>query len=213
MLQLHSNKFRSTYNNQSWYANSSDRLDCGHREIRLQNGEYYFRSPSPIYHADLPLHMNGFKLHRFYFKYNCNETTNLTEIEDGITSKLSILFNDTEAEDIVFITGYLGDDTLENKDFNYAFIDTDIWKEHKDDAIISLFNKCVEQKSLRESERQGRNIKQHIRVFQSKVKHIILMLTDYADIDQESETFLALGLTPVMFEDIKDSFEETEIDY
>ena len=29
------------------------------------------------------------------------------------------------------------------------------------------------------------------------------MLTDYADTDQESESFLALGLTPVFFDDYK----------
>jgi len=214
MLQLRTYKYANTYNNQYYYGNTPERLDCGDSgSIRLQNHTYYFRNPTAMIHADLPLHMNHIPFERKYFCYDEDAEGRENEVIEGIKDKLLNVFNETTNAQCLFITCYLAGTTLENKEFEYPFIDTDLWKEYKDDSISSLFNKCVEQTSLRESERQGRAIKQHIRVFKSKVKHIILMLTDYADIDQESETFLALGLVPVFFEDWKEKFTQEEIDY
>ena len=214
MLQLSNHKYSSTYSNNYYYANTSNRLDCGDTSgIRLQNHSFYFRGPTPLYHADLPLHMNRIPFERLYFCFDETAEGHREETIEGIKDKLLETFNSTTDVQYRLITGYLAADTLENEDYEYEFIDTDIWKEFKDDAIKSLFNKCVEQTSLRESERQGRSIHQHIRVFKSKVKHIILMLTDYADIDQESESFLALGLAPIFFEDYKEKFNDIELEY
>ena len=214
MLQLQSNKYRNTYSNNYYYANSAEHLDCGDTSgIRLQDHTMYFRGPTPLYHADLPLHMNRIPFSRRYFCFDETAEGHREEIMDGIKDKLLNLFNETSDLQYTIVTGYLAGDTLENEEYDYEFIDKDIWKEFKDDAIKSLFNKCAEQTSLRESERQGRSIHQHIRVFKSKVKHIILMLTDYADIDQESESFLALGLAPVFFEDYKTKLDEVELEY
>ena len=211
MLQLRTYKYQNTYVQTCYYGGGSERLRCGHSNNgRLQNHNYYFRSPNYILNADLPLHMNSIQFERRYFFYDEDSDIDVTEsIQDTLLNE----FNNADNTKCLFITGYLGGNTLENKTYDYTFIDKDIWKEYKDDSIISLFNKCVEQTSLRESERQNRTIKQHIRVFKSKVKHIILMLTDYADTDQESETFLALGLVPVIFEDWKEKFAPEEIDY
>ena len=213
MLQLQTNKYRNTYNNQYYYGGSSERIACGNRNVRLQNHTYYFRGPNPVYHADLPLHMNNIRLNRYYFEYDNDNNENTEDTIETIKNVLLNLFNNTDDNDCTFVTCYIADNSLENKDYQYSFIDNDLWKEHKGDAIESLYNKCVEQTSLRESERQERNIKQRIRIFQSKSKHIILMLTDYADTDQESETFLTLGLTPILFEDWKEKFCQEEIDY
>lgn len=211
MLQLRTYKFQNTYAQAFYYAGSSERLGCGHSgSIRLQNHTFYSRTPEPIRHADLPLHMNGIRFTRCHFTYDEDSETNVI---GSIQDTLLYIFNTLDDTNCVFITGYLAGNTLENKNYNYPFIDKDIWKEFKDDSIISLFNKCVEQTSLRESERQDRDIHQHIRVFKSKAKHIILMLTDYADTDQESETLLALGLVPVIFEDWKEKFAPEEIEY
>lgn len=213
MLQLRSNKFANTYSNHYYYENSIDRLECGDRNgIRLQNHTYYFRGGSALLHADLPLHMNNISLSRYYFCYD-EDAEGREEIITGIKDKLLETFNTITNDQCLFITGYLAGETLQDKDYVYNFIDTDLWKEFKDDSISSLFNKCAEQTSLRESERQARDIKQHIRVFKSKAKHMILMLTDYADCDQESESFLALGLVPIFFEDFKEKFEPEEIEY
>lgn len=214
MLQLQSNKYRNTYSNNYYYANSAEHLDCGDTSgIRLQDHTMYFRGPTPLYHADLPLHMNRIPFSRRYFCFDETAEGQRDQVIEGIKDKLLNLFNETSDIQYTIVTGYLAGDTLENEEYDYEFIDKDIWKEFKDDAIKSLFNKCAEQTSLRESERQGRSIHQHIRVFKSKVKHIILMLTDYADIDQESESFLALGLAPVFFEDYKTKLDEVELEY
>ena len=214
MLQLLNNRFSNTYSSSYYYANTAERLDCGDTSgVRLQNHTMYFRGPTPLYHADLPLHMNRIPFVRKYFCFDETAEGQREEVMDGIKNKLLNLFNETSDVQYTIITGYLAGDTLENDEYEYAFIDKDIWKEFKDNAIKSLFNKCAEQTSLRETERQGRSIHQHIRIFKSKVKHLILILTDYADIDQESESFLALGLAPVFFEDYKAKLNELELEY
>lgn len=213
MLQLRAHKYANTYSNQYYYGQVPDRLTFGDNSIRVQNHQYYFRGPNSIVHADLPLHMNNIEFIRSYFTYDEDRTERDFDIIDNIKTGLLDLFNSYNNNDYYVITGYLAGETLSNKDYEYEFIDGDLWKEFKEDNIIALFNKCVEQTSLRESERQNRTIQQHIRVFKSKAKHIILMLTDYADGDQESETFLALGLAPVLFEDFKPKLSSEEIDY
>ena len=214
MLQLRTYKYNNTYSNQYYYGRTPERLGFGDSgNIRLQNHTYYFRSPSSIIHADLPLHMNRIPFNRYYFCYDEDAEGREQDIIEGIKDGLLNLFNNTTDAECKLVTCYLAGSTLENKDYVYEFIDADLWKEFKGDNIIALFNKCVEQTSLRESERQSRTIKQHIRVFKSKAKHIILMLTDYADIDQESETFLALGLVPVIFENFKSRFTTEEMEY
>ena len=218
MLKLYSQKYQNVYSRNTYYINGLTILDCGHKgSIYLQNHNYRIRSAEPLIHADLPLKMHEINLSRLGFYYDKDiETQNgftLSQIEEGIKDKLLDVFNDTTNDQIVIITGFICDNSLSNKDYEYSFIDKDLWKEHKDDGVISLYNKCVEQTSLRESERQARSIQQHLRLFQSRTKHIVLMLTDYQDADQESETYLTLGLTPVLFEDLKEKFEALEIEY
>ena len=214
MLQLRTYKYNKTYASQYYYAGSSERCSFGDNNIRLaNNGNYYFRYPSALVHADLPLHMNGINLSRRYFQYDETIENRDTDIIENIKSGLQNIANGISEDDCYFITGYISGENITNPDYNYEFIDTDLWTEYKEGDIKNLFNKCVEQTSLRESERQGRNINQHIRVFKSTIKHMLLMLTDYADGDQESETFLALGLVPVIFNDWKEKFEQVEIDY
>lgn len=213
MLQLVTRKYQNTYTRSSYAVNQSEPLICGHNVYQLQNHAYRMRGINSLYHVDLPLHMKGLNLKLYHFIYDNTVTEGLSEVQEGIKDILLRNFNDAEDEDVVIITGYIADDTIYNKEHEYNFIDKDLWKEHKDDSIITLYNKCVEQTSLRESERQVRNIQQHIRVFQSRSKHMILLLTDYQDYDQESEKLLTIGLTPVLFEDLKERFEPLEIDY
>ena len=213
MLQLLTRRYQNTYTRNSYNTNQSESLMCGHNVYQLQNHTVRMCGTHPLYHADLPLHMKGLNLKLYHFTYDSTITESLREIQEGIKDNLLYKFNNTKDEDVVIITGYIADDTLINKEYEYNFIDKDLWKEHKDDSIITLYNKCVEQTSLRESERQIKNIHQHIRVFQSRSKHIILLLTDYQDYDQESEKLLTLGLTPVLFEDLKERFEPLEINY
>jgi len=209
MLTLQSRRYSNTYENPYYYAGTSERLSCGDRFNRL-NG-HYFHSPAPIMHADLPLHMNGIKFNRYYFGFDPNVQDREDESIQTIKDTLLNMFNTCTNDQCIFVTGYVN-----AEDFDHAgdeFIDTDIWTEYTGDGVKTLFFKCVDQTSLRESERQGRNIQQRIRVFKSKAKHIILMLTNYADTDQESETFLALGLVPVFFEDWKEKFTTEEMEY
>jgi hypothetical protein len=212
MLQLRTNKYNSVYNN-NYYAGIANRLDIGTlANVRLQNHSQYFRGPNSILHADLPIKMMGYNFNRHYFAVDLDREIP-EDFNDTIKNRLLQMFNNNE-DCIDVITCFMCDNTLETPDYNYEFIDTDLWKEHKDDAIKVLYNKCAEQTSLRETERQyNTNIKQHIRVFQSKTKHMILILTDYNDVDQESEIFLTLGLTPILFEDLKPNFCEEELGY
>ena len=136
MLQLITNKYKNTYSNQYYYGQTPERLGFGDSgNIRLQNHTYYFRSPSSIRHADLPLHMNRIPFVRKYFCFDETAEGNREEVMNGIKNKLLNLFNETSDVQYTIITGYLAGDTLENDEYEYAFIDKDIWKEFKDTLL------------------------------------------------------------------------------
>lgn len=77
------------------------------------------------------------------------------------------------------------------------------------DGVQALYNKAFNQVQLREE--LERDI--HIKVFISRVKHNLIIIKDYQDYRQASDTFLTIGLVPVLFPDFKDRFNADEINY
>ena len=76
-------------------------------------------------------------------------------------------------------------------------------------AVQELYNKCMDQVKLREN--LNNTIKTKIKLM--KGKHIIVLVTNYSDVDQASDYYLTLGLIPVLFQDWKDKFNELELEY
>lgn len=76
-------------------------------------------------------------------------------------------------------------------------------------AVQELYNKCIDQSRLRENYTG----EAHIAVKLMRAKHAILIITDYLDPNQGSDMFLTIGLTPVLFPDWKEKFNEEELEY
>lgn len=77
------------------------------------------------------------------------------------------------------------------------------------DTIKSLYNKCLDQTLARE----GVTSENTIQIVKSRTKHMIITFTSYKDRAQESDFYLTLGLIPILFEDYKQKFNETEIEF
>lgn len=77
------------------------------------------------------------------------------------------------------------------------------------DTVKSLYNKCLDQTLARESVTSENTIQ----IVKSRTKHMIVTFTSYRDRTQESDFYLTLGLIPILFEDYKQKFNETEIEF
>ena len=75
-------------------------------------------------------------------------------------------------------------------------------------AVQELYNKCMDQVGSRE---MVTDVKTKIKLM--KGKHIVVLVTNYSDQNQASDYFLTIGLTPVLFPDWKDKFNELELEY
>ena len=94
-----------------------------------------------------------------------------------------------------------------------TLLDTTEFLTDVNDNVKSLYNKCFEQTLLRNevTQQELENKKLYVKI--SKAKHMIILISNYSDNQQASEIFLTIGLIPVMFQDLKDRFEEKEIEY
>lgn len=77
------------------------------------------------------------------------------------------------------------------------------------DTVKSLYNKCLDQTLAREDVTNEHTIQ----IVKSRTKHMIVTFTSYRDRVQESDFYLTLGLIPILFEDYKQKFNETEIEF
>ena len=76
-------------------------------------------------------------------------------------------------------------------------------------GVQELYNKCMSQVQARQN--ITRELTTKIKVH--KTKHIVYLISDYNDNDQASDYFLTVGLIPVLFQDWKDRFCTTELEY
>lgn len=87
-------------------------------------------------------------------------------------------------------------------------LDSDLYV-NPGNAVQELYNKCVDQTRLRMTIVDEK----HCKVKLTRGKHIVVLITDLDDPDQASDMFLTLGLTPILFPDWKEKFNEEEIEY
>ena len=75
--------------------------------------------------------------------------------------------------------------------------------------IPELYNKCMEQVKAR----QDLTIDVKTRIKLMKGKNIVILISDYSDADQASDYFLTIGLVPVLFPNLKEKFNNEELEY
>lgn len=162
-----------------------------------------------IGYADLPIRMAERDIKLSYFRY----LTDMPEDQvDIVKDFLNNSFESLNEKNFHIIKGLM--ETVEQtEEESFEFIDKDIYTELDDDAIKSLFNKCAEQVSARETDRQSTTITQKYRVFKSKTKHVIIVLSSYPDTEQLSDFYLTYGLLPVLYPDFKEELCTEELDF
>lgn len=127
-------------------------------------------------------------------------------VEDNtIINTLNDLYDSLDDKELLYVRVFADRTSIE---VLYNLIDKDRFV-NPSDTIKSLYNKCLDQTLARES----LTSEQTIQVIKSRTKHMIVTLTSYKDRAQESDFYLTLGLIPILFEDYKQKFNETEIEF
>lgn len=114
-------------------------------------------------------------------------------------------FNNLAQDDLCIIKMYTTNNNLDNY---FNSLDRDLFI-NVSEPIQTLYNKAMAQTSLRECLLNDAFTKVKI----SKTKHMIVLISNYQDVNQATDIFLTLGLIPVIFTDYKDRFDENEIEY
>lgn len=129
--------------------------------------------------------------------------TDPSEMIDNYLEDIEGVYNELPNDTFAFIRIY-----AENVDQVYNRLDTDLYTTPAN-AVQELYNKCMSQVQAR----QGLQHDIYTKVKISRTKHLIILVSNYSDNDQASDSFLTLGLIPVLFPDWKDKFNEEEIEY
>ena len=157
----------------------------------------------PVYEAVKPLLFNNIKVEKETFYI---DPTNLNK--QSLVTRLTGKFESLDLDTLSIIHVY-------SPDVNSVktLLDTTEFLTDVNDNVKSLYNKCFEQTLLRNevTQQELENRKLYVKI--SKAKHMIILISNYSDNQQASEIFLTIGLVPVIFQDLKDRFEEKEIEY
>ena len=192
MLQLRS----SVYEINQLMATDYRRFDYA---VRGQNGvpDVGYIYTKYIESALLPLAFNEIGILQQSYGIGENFT-----IEDTLEA-MENLYNDCSQTRLGIIRIYTSD-----VDAMYNSMTSDLYTSPVT-AVQELYNKCMDQVRLRED--VNRTITTKVKLM--KGKHIIVLVSDYDDVNQASDYFLTVGLVPVLFQDWKEKFNEQELEY
>ena len=195
MLQLRMNNYTMDLLISNEYR-MFDRNVCGPYGVP---GVGYIRS-KVIDSAMAPIALNGIGILQKTYAHNI-DSENYT-IED-IKNDLNIVYDNLSNTRLAILRIY-----TPNVEQVTEQLSTDLYM-NPPTAVQELYNKCIDQARLRN------NISDelHIKVKLMKGKHAIVIVTDFIDNEQASDMFLTIGLTPILFPDWKEKFNEYELDY
>lgn len=157
----------------------------------------------PTYEAVKPLIFNDIKVDKNTFYVDLTD-----ENKQSLVTMLTGKFENLDLDTLSIIHVYSPDVNAMK-----TLLDTTEFLTDVNDNVKSLYNKCFEQTLLRNEVLQQELENKKLCVKISKAKHMIILISNYSDNQQASEIFLTIGLVPVIFQDLKDRFEEKEIEY
>lgn len=174
------------------YDTVLNRTYCGPADVKGL-GFIYSQQVGDI---NLPLVMNGFNY--------MTQTIGLdySEGHDQETY-LNMLVRKLKEDDIAVDIIYTNDMDKAKK----AIADLELYKIATPDAIQALFNKCTEQLKVR----NGLEDSYESTLYVHKTSKQLVVLTNVFDANQASQFYLAYGLIPVIFKDVNDKLNETEL--
>ena len=161
------------------------------------NGMDYI-SQQQVGDIHLPLIMNGFNY--------MTQTIGL-DYEDGHNQEdyIKMLNRNLKDTDIAVDIVYTNDMNKAKK----AISDLELYKIATPDAIQALFNKCTKQIEIR----NGLEETHESTLYVHKTSKQLVIVTDIFDTNQASQFYLAYGLIPVIFKDVNDKLNETELEF
>lgn len=169
------------------------------------NGNSAYNVASYIYSKDvssalLPLAFSeiGIEQHSFAFHPERNTI-------DMIKDSLLQLYNNTSVHKVGIFRVYIHADYMDEL---YNSLDPELYTTPAT-PIPELYNKCMDQVRLRENI----PITLYSKIKLMKGKNIIVLLTNFDDRMQASDYFLTVGLIPVLFPNLKEKFNDEEIEY
>lgn len=146
----------------------------------------------------LPLIMNGFNY--------MTQTIGL-DYEDGHNQEdyIKMLIRNLKNTDIAVDIVYTNNIDKAKK----AISDLEVYKIATPDAVQALFNKCTEQIKARGSLEGSFETT----LYMHKTSKQLVILTNLFDVNQASQFYLAYGLIPVIFKDVNDKLNDTELTF
>lgn len=161
--------------------------------------------------ALMPLAFNEIGIYKrtYGIDYNVEEIDDpayYVNARDNIITALEQDYNNCLLQQFGIIRVYTNDVNRFIQDLTEANID---YLSTPPTAIQDLYNKCMSQVAAREE--IMRELQTKIKLF--KGKHMVLLVSNYSDTIQASDTFLTIGLIPVLFKDWSSKFNEEEIEY
>ena len=174
------------------YDTVLNRTYCGPADVKGL-GFIYSQQVGDI---NLPLVMNGFNY--------MTQTIGL-DYEDGHNQEdyIKMLVRNLKDTDIAVDIVYTNNMDKAKK----AISDLEVYKIATPDAIQALFNKCTKQIEIRND--LGDNHESTLYVH--KTSKQLIVVTNVFDTNQASQFYLAYGLIPVIFKDVNDKLNETEL--
>lgn len=174
------------------YDTVLNRTYCGPADVKGL-GFIYSQQVGDI---NLPLVMNGFN----YMTQTIGlDYENAHNQEDYIKMLVRQLKDTDIAVDIVY--------TNNMDKAKKAISDLEVYKIATPDAIQALFNKCTKQLELR----NGLDDSHESTLYVHKTSKQLVVVTDVFDANQASQFYLAYGLIPVIFKEVNDKLNETEL--
>ena len=176
------------------YDTVLNRTYCGPADIKGL-GFIYSQQVGDI---NLPLVMNGFNY--------MTQTIGL-DYENGHDQEdyIRMLTRNLKDTDIAVDIVYTNDMNKAKK----AISDLELYKIATPDAIQALFNKCTKQIEIR----NGLEETHESTLYVHKTSKQLVIVTDIFDTNQASQFYLAYGLIPVIFKDVNDKLNETELEF
>ena len=176
------------------YDTVLNRTYCGPADVKGL-GFIYSQQVGDI---NLPLVMNGFNY--------MTQTIGL-DYEDGHNQEdyIRMLNRNLKDTDIAVDIVYTNNMDKAKK----AISDLEVYKIATPDAIQALFNKCTKQIEIR----NGLGDNHESTLYVHKTSKQLVIVTNVFDINQASQFYLAYGLIPVIFKDVNDKLNETELTF
>ena len=159
-----------------------------------------FLSYKNIESALAPLAFNEIGIYQKSYGVDCNNYT-IETLNEALEQDYENCSNNRVGIIRIYVSN-------ENFDTVYNSLSSDLFV-NPTTPIPELYNKCMDQVTARES----LNFFAKTQIKLMRGKNIVVLVSNFNDNDQASDYFLTIGLIPILFPNLKEKFNEEEMEY